>query len=285
MDAYRWMDEWLQETIVGATGGPYRHTLHSSKAPAGADVITELRKYVDSAHDDARRHFAAAFSPSLDPGGGLGTPAELYPWSLPTTAKQGYFGECLAALMIQRNGAFGESEFRIPALLFRFHSAAFDWIMKDQQGAARGEMVGRFGNDIVAFKIDQTPKVVESLVVEAKCLTEHRADTLREAHEQVSDSMRIPFSTYQVVQILRDRPGVQDKELIPILQTFMNSGGAGASRSDLIAYTCTSAPVNRDTWAPLSSPSPSYTGGRRLQVVENHIQDLRDLVDRVYQSP
>lgn len=280
-----WLDLWLVGRSVGVTAGPYRHTLFKSKSPADPAVIVGLRDYVTGAHDDARRYFAAAFRPTLDLAAGAGTPADLYPWGLPTKAKFGSFGECLAALLVTKSGPFGEYDFRIPALLFRFHTAAFDWLMKNRQGAAPAELFGRFGNDVLAFKIDATPKVVEALVVEAKCVSGHRVEALTEAHEQVSDPLRVPVSTYQIVRILQDRAEPGNEELISILQTFMNTGGAGASRVDLVAYTCSSPPTQRETWASTSSPNPSYTGGRRLEVIETYVQDLHDVIDQVYHPP
>ena len=249
------------------------------------DPVHQLRQYVEEAHRDAREKFEAAFRPTLDLDKSTPTPAGNYPWDLPLRAKQGYFGECLAAILIEHSPPFGVGGFRIPAFLFRFHNAAFDWILRNNLGEAPSELVGRFGNDLVAFRVDGTPKVVEALVVEAKCLTEHRMDTLDEAHRQISDSSRVPLSTYQIVQILQERLDPIAREMTPILQTFMNDQGAGSFRTDLIAYTCGQLPRRKSSWASTTIPNQNYTASRRLEVIETHLENIADVVKGVYERP
>jgi hypothetical protein len=253
----------------------------NSRAP---EVLLELKKYVQLAHDDVRRHLAMLAGASLDPLSQGGSPIPLgYPWMLDALTLQGYLGEVLAGLVAEYFEPFRLS-WLVPAYLFRFHHVAFDELERWRQGGpAPGRIPGRFGDDFLAFGRRADGAIERTLVGEAKCTSKHSRAMIREAHTQISDSASRPVSVLRVIEVLRDRNDQAASDWILALQRFINAIENGVERFDMVVYVCGQRPRRRPSWIRSERPVAEYSAGRRLESVEVHVSDVKPLVDEVYQ--
>jgi hypothetical protein len=115
-----------------------------------------------------RRGFEDALSPFEDERGDPTVadqedPAENYPALLHQLTLQGYLGETLACLAVEHWGALGQTDWVVPAFLFRFHDVEFQHLeiinqrLRDgeehQPDASQEMRPGRTGDDGIAFRI------------------------------------------------------------------------------------------------------------------------------------
>jgi hypothetical protein len=102
----------------------YGHLLLEQKRDIDDELITALRPYFESAHQDAREHFHAQIGIDLHPDAdGVGEGA-CYPNCLPRTALRGLFGEVMAGMLTEafRESFVGAHPWRVPIFLFRYHA-------------------------------------------------------------------------------------------------------------------------------------------------------------------
>jgi hypothetical protein len=281
-DEPSWLDSWLLVRSSESRPGKYWHRSYVPRGPARPEHLTRLRDYVQGAHQDARTYIDSIFTTTLDPSGVPLSARVGYPAALPPAALTGYFGECLAGLVLEHGEPFGDGNYRVPVFLFRFHDTAINWLLRRTAGPVEGAVPGRPGTDVIGFRIDPAGSVDGVVAVEAKCLTHHDMAKLREAHVQLSDLLGLPVSIRQVLQVLRDRRDDESKELArSIAQLFLAPPKSGFRR-DMVVYTCAQEPKAREAWAPTSGADPAYRGGRPLLVVELHMPDLASLVAHCY---
>lgn len=281
---YEWVGDWLTHEDRKSSDGKYFHKLFKPEAGATPETLAKLRSYVVQAHQDARSTFLEFFGISLDSGS---PPAaeDTYPWELPHRIKQGCFGECLAALLIESSEPFGDGQFKVPAHLFRFHGLGYDWLLAKRQGVAPSGLVGRTGTDIAAYKFDDAVGVTSTLVIESKCLSRHDNGLLGKAHKQVSSPLAFPVSTWQVKTILEDRGDPESMKLAGYLGVLMLNQGSGAPRNDAISYAVPQSPPDQTSWSDPAKAHTDYTGGRRLLVIEVQLPDLAILIANSYAKP
>lgn len=275
---------WL-ESAASASSGTYSHLLLVEDTSLRPRIMNSLSMYVSQAHDDGRKRMRESFEQTLDPSRRKSTvdPARGYPESLPEITLMGYFGEILAGLIAEEFDLLNES-WTVPGYLFRFHNEAFHSLERSRQsGLPVGEMIGRTGDDCLAFK--RTASGIEkALVCEAKCYENHDSKVIGEAHTKASEAATIPIGLDELIQVLlrSDRPDAA--HWIDDLTQLRFSPLPRYQRNDCVVYICGQKPIRRQSWMPTTAPHSAYTGGRPLAAVEVHLGSPRVVVRSVYKG-
>jgi hypothetical protein len=287
--------KWLSNNIQQSADRRYYHRQLEENLAIRSQILRELQSLIDKAHEDARQSLrnVTEQSVSLDPLEEEGTPGtdisiiDDFPRCLELTTLKGYFGEIMAAVVAENFNPF-EEDWHVVAFPFRSHQMAYQAFEQvRQQGPPAPTIIGRFGDDMLAFQRNSHNKITHVLFCEAKCSNLHDRDLIADAHEKSSDSKIIPVDCKVLIEILKDKaqPGSNEEKWIQALQgLYLSHKKATHERCDLVNYVCGLPPVNEGTVIiPKSSPHPKYTAGRRLEAVEIHLHDVNGLIEQVYQ--
>ncbi|MBL4543950.1 MAG: hypothetical protein JKP97_19580, partial [Rhodobacteraceae bacterium] len=248
----------LQAWLVAQTlpKAPPRYRLRVWREVNGnfSQVRDELIAYVQEALDDARRRIRKGFNDDLSPfRGAADDPAAHYPAMLNRITLQGYLGETLAGLAVEHFGAFGHSDWLVPAFLFRFHDTEFQHLDLINGRLLMGEShhpdaeserrPGRTGDDAIAFRIDTNGEITHVLTLEAKCLAKNKPATIQDAHEKLSAGQRRPSGVRELVNLLSEYDSHQAQDWVARLVAFCSVGYLTAERLDGFSYTVGHWPV------------------------------------------
>lgn len=285
--------KWLSNEINESEDKRYRHRLLKEKPGCRHDILDELKKFVQNAHEDARRYLRKPLE-SLDPLEQLSASdlADGYPELLNINDLKGYFGEIFAGLIAEHFSPFGHS-WTVPAFLFRFHDMGFQRLEEHRQtGEEIKKTPGRTGDDCLAFQLGSRGQIVRSLVCESKCAKGRASATsIAEAHEKLSKDYPRPVDIRKIIEILADHDDPESAEWIdPLRQLLLRDPNelrdhnSGYERCDFVCYVCGSSPIrgNRRTWMSTTKPHEKYTGRRKLEAVETHLNNVDGLVREVY---
>jgi hypothetical protein len=276
---------WLTHDWRVSDGEHYTHRVLTEVPESRCVVIADLRALVDAAHEDCRRHLRLLAGVSLDP---LGTPqpdpAGGYPQQLEFTCLQGYFGEVFAGIVAESFEHFGDTGWKVPAYLFRFHNLAFDVLERWRQtGQQPGIIPGRTGDDCLAFTIDKGGEIGRVLVCEAKCVRDHDASAIAEACRKVSEANPKPVEILRLIEIMQDYQDADHVQWVSRLQRlYFTDLGSRFERCDLISYVCGRPPRRRPTWIPEDRPHDAYEGERAFEAVETYLDGVEALIREVY---
>lgn len=261
-----------------------------------ASVSAELRAYFQEALEDARRRLRSGFEDQLSPFTDPSLdPAANYPSMLHRITLQGYLGETFAALAVEHWDIHGRTDWQVPALLFRFHDVEFQHLERINQRLRDGQShvpdatserrPGRTGDDAIAFVKNPSNSITHVLTLEAKCLSNHRAETLNEAHGKLSGGPSIPDSIRELVELLNEYETPDAEAWQEALIKYRATGGRGVSRYDGVIYVCGDRPQSRQRrgWI-LPTINAAYTASRNLAGLEYQVEDLDALVDTVYRT-
>ncbi len=284
--------KWLSNEITESEDKRYRHRLLKEKPGCRDDVFDKLKEFVQNAHEDARRYLRKPLE-SLDPLEQLSAsdPANGYPELLYIDDLKGCFGEIFAGLIAEHFSPLGHT-WRVPAFLFRFHLVAFQMLEKKRQtGEKATKVLGRTGDDCLAFQLGSKGQIVRSLVCESKCTKDHSSNSISKAHEKVSEDNPRPVDIRQIIDILEDRDDPESAKWIdPLSQLLLRDSNelrdssSGYERCDFVCYVCGRSPRlgDRKTWMSTTESHEKYTGERRLEAVETHLNDVDGLVREIY---
>jgi len=291
-------DAWLQGPLT-PNDGVYRHRRLDEEVALRSEILPQLKQIVYEVHEDARRRLRRIEGISLDPleiPAGQ-DPAEGYPERLHMTTLMGYFGEIFAGVVCENFAPLGETRWRVPAHLFRFHLGAFRYLERIRQddAAQNSQVFGRTGDDCLAFALDENDNIVRSLVCEAKCVQRHRTrrkkktgertDEVADAHEKLSDStLDSALDRQQLIEVLRDSENSEATRWIAALRKlrYEDQRVSDYERCDLVCCIYGTRRRAQQTWIPSDLPHAKYKGGRRLEAVEVYIHKVRQLVQEVY---
>jgi len=155
---------------------------------------------------------------------------------------QGYLGETLAGLAVEHFGAFGRTDWHVPAYLFRFHTTEFQHLDLINERLIMGEdhepdavaerRPGRTGDDAIAFRIDAAGKITHVLTLEAKCLRESNAGTIREAHGKLAVGGIRPSGVRELINLLSKYESAVAQDWLERLLAFNRDGFKTAKRRD-----------------------------------------------------
>jgi hypothetical protein len=251
---------------------------------------------VYQAHEDARQKLRDLIGvpASLDPleeeaTTGVDTSIiDEFPRYLELKTLKGYFGEIMAAVVAENLNAFDE-DWRIFAFPFRLHQTAYHALEQVRQARSSAPtIIGRLGDDMLAFQLNDQGAITHVLFCEAKCTADHNIDLISEAHQKSSDSKIIPVDCLPLIDILKDYAitGSEAEVWIHALRKLYLSHTAPThERCDLINYICGLPPAKASTVIiPTAAPHSKYTAGRRLEAVEIHLHDVNGLIEDIYQA-
>jgi hypothetical protein len=292
------LKDWLTCQTTESDSGNYFHRHMEEQLCSRAEIIEEFKELVSAVHDDARNRLRSIYGieNTLDSLGELPTPGtesfivDDYPSRLPLDTLKGYFGELFGAVVAENFNPFDE-DWVVPALLFRYHDLAFAWLEQLRQGAnPSSNLVGRHGNDCLAFQMDEDGRIVRSLVCEAKCTSLHQNKMLNDAHSNTSEAVLVPTSYLQLIEILKQYADTDSRaaEWVDALRQLraVTSATPTYERCDLVTYVCGLPPAEAETEIiPCQSPHPLYQGGRRLEAVEACLHDVEGLIEQIYDKP
>lgn len=291
------LDAWLVDQGLPSPHARYRLRLWRENHAMLPALLVELHAYLDEAFDDARRRLRRGFEDSLSPFADPATdPAAHYPAALNRLTLQGYFGETLAIVAVEHWGAVGFTDWVAPAFLFRLHDDEFQHLEQINQRLRDGvphipdapgeRRVGRTGDDGLAFRKDANGVVTDVLTLEAKCLTLHRSEKIREAHEKLNDGGPLPSGVRELIEVLSDYDTPEARAWQEALLRFRTSGYRTATRHDGVTYATAQSPTQpgRRAWMPHQQPHGSYAKTRRLEGMEFQFDDMHPLIDTLYRG-
>jgi hypothetical protein len=288
--------DWLTENLSENHLENYRHRRMDEVESLREIILPRLKQVVFEAHEDMRRHLRDIEGVSLDP---LEIPpnedpAEDYPGQkLHLTTLMGYFGEIFVGLFCEEFAPMGNTEWKVPAYLFRFHLDEDRHLDQIEQigknpNPDKELRFGRKGDDCLAFAMDEDGNITSALFCEAKCVSRHRVrrekkDEVSDAHEKLNNKLLIPVDRRRLIQILKDYPNDPDaSKWIEALQRLRKNRVPEYRRFDLVCCIYGQKRMPGKTWIPKDQPHPSYTASRPLEAVEVYIRGIQEVVCEVY---
>lgn len=292
------LNAWLVAQPVTSSQRKYELRVWREVNANFAALRDELIDYAQEALDDARARIRKGFEDNLSPfSDPVDDPAAHYPAMLNRITLQGYLGETLAGLAVEHFGAFGKTDWHVPAFLFRFHDQEFQHLDLINERFLTGEphdpdaeeemRPGRTGDDALAFRLDAHGKITHVLALEAKCLTRSNTGTISEAHGKLAAGSRRPSGIRELITLLSDYETDAAQEWVARLLELYRDGFRTAKRHDGLAYTVGHWPVrpaSRVSWLPSDAPHPSYTADRQFDAMEFQLEDLTGLVKTLYRE-
>lgn len=284
---------WLEHTLSASNNGKYRHQCLRENLERRPEVLEDLKRYINKAHDDAR-FFYKGERPSnsaLDPFEEESeiqeseTPSTDYLALLPMTTLKGYFGEVFAGIIAENFSPFGSDGWKVPAYLFRFHDAAFQYLETLRQtGRAKTTIFGRIGDDCLAF-ILKDKEIDKILYCEAKCAKDHKSEYIMDAYKKFNESIIIDI--YKVIQILKSYTSQEAKKWYEALDRFLMREESEPSlremrRYNLLSYVHGQLPIENSSWLPEKQPNSAYKATHPFEAVEIHLHDVEDLIYTIY---
>jgi len=284
------LDLWIDvEETRNTTSPPYCHLLIRQKEDIAPEVWDEIFAYINHAHAGARQSLRAPLEDSLHPlqHNTEVDPAFGYPHRLGETALKGFFGEIIAGIVAEYYAGDGEYKWEVPAYLFRTHIVAFQQleVMKQTDDWER-QIVGRTGDDGLAFARDENGQIVAWLACEAKCTGNHSSTLISDNHVKLSQAVPRPVDLLRLIVALKDyRDDAYSRNWIKALRRYYwdNPRNASVSRCDFSMYVCGACPKRNRTWIPTSSPHGDYTGRRNLTCAEFHMTGIDVIIRSLYE--
>lgn len=292
------LNAWLvAQPVTGAHRKYELRVWREVNANFGA-LRDELIAYAQEALDDARTRIRKGFEDNLSPfSDPVDDPANHYPAMLNRITLQGYLGETLAGLAVEHFGAFGRTDWHVPAFLFRFHDQEFQHLDLINERFLMGEThdpdaeaekrPGRTGDDALAFRLDGEGKITHILALEAKCLATSNTAIIADAHGKLAAGPRRPSGIRELITLLSDYETDEAQTWVARLLELYRDGFKTAKRRDGLAYTVGHFPVKpatRLSWLPADAPHASYKANRRFEAMEFQLSDLKGLVNTLYRG-
>lgn len=291
------LDAWLVDQRLSNSHARYRLRVWRENRDALAAIRDELKFYLDEAFDDARQRLRRGFEDELSPfDDPPSDPAANYPALLHRVTLQGYFGETLAVIAVEHWGAHGQTDWVVPAFLFRMHDQEFQHLelinLKLMSGGthdpdAPGERrPGRTGDDGLAFRKNGENVITEMLTLEAKCLGQNNNAKIEEAHQKLAAGGPRPSGIRELINLLSEYNTQEANAWQEALLKLWRGGYRTAVRHDGVAYACGRIPVrgNGSAWMPSDAPHSAYTVSRNLEGMEFQFEDLAGLITTLYRE-
>lgn len=281
------IQRWLKPERRSASGSRYAHQVLREDVAHWTGILDNVRRYFRQAHEDGMRHMRRLAGIDLHPLGRRSTadPTRFYPVRLHSSVLKGYFGEVFAGVLAEHFSPAGQTDWKVPAFLFRYHRIAFQQLERlRQMGEEPGPIPGRFGDDCLAFRRNAKGTIIAILYCEAKCTADHDTGMLSEGHQKLSDGAVV--DVLQLIEVLED-VGTDDARawIASLRQLHLSLTAATCERVDLLCYVCGQHPKRTTTWLPSDKPHANYQDrGRHLEAVEVHLHDIDAKIAAVYQE-
>jgi hypothetical protein len=290
------LKNWLVNTIQKSADEKYYHRCLEEDLALRDTIHQELQKLVYHAHEDARQSLRnlVGIPQSLDLSEeqetlGVNTAIiDDFPRYLELKTLKGYFGEIMAAVVAEHFNPLDE-DWQVFAFPFRLHQTAYHALEKvRQEGGPAPTIIGRLGDDMLAFQCNEQGKITHILFCEGKCTSRHSANQISEAHKKSSGNKLIPDDCSILIGILQNyaSPGSQEEQWIKALRhLWWSVKNPIHERCDLVTYVCGLPPARNNTIIiSKSNPHKDYTATRRLEAVEIHLHDVDGLIEEAYQA-
>ncbi len=279
------LHEWLKNSRTNS-GKQYLHILLTEYSHIPDEVWDELFTYIDHAHEGARSSLRAPLGESLNPimHGSKKDPAYGYPHKFSRIALQGFFGEILTGIIVEHYKIFESDCWEVPVYLFRTHVTAFQQLEEMKQSDNWEKIIlGRTGDDGLAFERDENGKIIRWVACEAKCTTNHSSQLIKDNHKKLSKSnVPKPVDLLRTIDALKDYDDDEySQEWIEALRNLYFEEEK-IKRCDLSVYICAKFPKKKDSWISCRKPHEAYAAKRQLTSVEVHINDLKNKIIRMY---
>lgn len=214
---------------------------------------------MDHAHEGARSALRAPLGESLNPikHGTKKDPAYGYPHKFNIVALQGFFGEILTGIIAEQYEMFGSDSWEVPVHLFRAHLTAFQQLEEIKQSDDWEKMIlGRTGDDGLAFARNQNGKIICWMACEAKYTSSHNSGLISDNHEKLSKSVAVrPIDLLRAIEALQDYADDKySQDWIKALRVLYFEEGK-IRRRDLSVYVYAQPPVNKNSWISPDQPS------------------------------
>lgn len=289
------LDAWLVNQVVSPGNARYRLRVFRAN-PSAFDAITpELHEYITEALDDARLRLRKGFEDDLSPFTKPSRdPAENFPRLLNIITLKGYWGETLAAIAVEGWGAHNQTDWQVPAMLFRFHDLEFQHLEGINQLLTEGnaydpddkaqQRPGRTGDDALAFRINEENVITDILAFESKCLERSNTGIIKDAHGKLSSGLALPSGVRELINLLEDYDSPKAAQWRRSLLALWREGYKSAGRSDGLAYSCGNIPKEKDrvSWLDAAAPHGEYKSTRNLEAFEFQFPRLKDVVVALY---
>lgn len=284
------LDSWLnvKETCNKASP-PYCHLLIRQRDDIDHGVWDELYVYIDHAHEGARKALRAPLEDSLHPlhHDSKLDPAFGYPHKLGDKALQGFFGEIMAGIIAEYYVGDKTQEWEVPVYLFRTHIVAFQQLeMMKQTDNWETQILGRTGDDGLAFILDEQGQISAWLACEAKCTRNHSSTLIADNHAKLSQAVSRPIDLLRLIDALQDyRDDDYSRKWISSLRDYWweQSKKPSAVRYDFSMYACGVCPKRKSTWISTEKPHKKYSGRRNLTCAELHLIGVHEIIRSLYQ--
>lgn len=278
---------WLECSFSG-NDSSYRH-LHIKENGNRDDFLDELFQYIDHAHQGARNRLRQPLGVSLHPfhKNTIYDPAFGYPQRMGDIALQGFFGEIFAGIVAEYYASTDDSKWEVPVFLFRHHNVGFQQLeyMKQTEEWGR-QVVGRTGDDGLAFQRDQDGNILGWLACEAKCTQNHSATLIGDNHAKLSQSITRPIDHLRLIEALQDYKDDEYRQtwtqaLIDLFWKFVKEPES-VERQNLSVYVYGQSPVRSETWIPTEKPHASYQSKKKLTSAEFFLEDVSNFINSLY---
>jgi hypothetical protein len=282
------LDAWLDEKKTNnKTSPPYCHLLLKQKNKPTSTIVKELYAYIDHAHAGARQALRAPLGESLHPlhHNTSDDPAFGYPHKFNDTTLQGFFGEIIAGIIAEYYIKNDKSEWEVPVYLFRTHIVAFQQLEQMKQtGEWKRHIVGRTGDDGLAFKRDKKGNIIAWLACEAKCTRNHSSNLISDNHKKLSQPISRPIDLLRVIDALNDYcdDDYRQKWIAALTRYYWETSNISV-RCDLSVYVCGHEPTRGKSWVPVNNHHKSYTGQRELTAAELHLPEIEKFIKSLYE--
>lgn len=283
------LDSWIDcFENCNKTKPIYTHQLYTLKSSCPQDICDQLFEYIKHAHAGAIEALRAPLADRLHPCdyGTKKDPAFGYPHKLEIVTKQGFFGEIFGGIIAENYVDSGGYEWEVPAYLFKFHITAFQSLERSRQtDDYTRKVVGRTGDDGLAFARDAEGNIVAWLAIEAKCTSDHSANLISSNHQKLSEPTASPIDLLRMIDALGDyKDDTYQQKWIATLKDFYLADTNSVQRYDLSVYVYSRPPKKQDTWIPKDKPHNEYTGNRGLCSAEFYSPEIVSLIQKIYDN-
>ena len=290
------LDTWLVNFPIPSIAPKFTLKLwREDRASLVAPFKDMVVEYFDEAFEDARKSLRDALADDLcsfdDP---TSDPAANYPAFLNRITQQGYLGEALGALAVEHWGAAGYTDWKVPAMLFRFHTVELQHLASVNERVAKGlpfdqdevtdRRPGRTGDDALAFRMNEEGVITDVLAIEAKCVGSNRNETIAEAHSKLSTTLLKNSGFMELMAILKEYGTDDARKWHRALLALWREGYSTVGRYDCVSYAVGAQPVQRNSWIDPAKRHPDYKLNRQLVAFEFQIPDLEGAVEIIYRG-
>lgn len=301
------LDRWL--TDYPSEVQNYGHLLLEQNCDCDDALITELARYFESAHADARAFFHEQIGIDLHPDADAEGAHATYPSCLPPITRRGLFGEVMAGMLTEHYKYIGGHEWRIPVFLFRYHEDAEAYLFALARDEKRKrEVYGRRGSDFLALALNEAGEVIRFIVGEAKWRKKLQRSVVAELmygkktknpdtgeleHDgrgiwyQMNRDIPTPHGLRQLQRLLREiDPDGYSAAIATLDRVLVVKEAQPLPRTNLIMISGGDVPTRKAKHSLISweEVPDDYTAPHDLQVVELILRDGDDVIDGVYDA-